>query len=187
MMNLLDENEDAEFNAIAAGVETHGVSHMLEEKYKNASVTWYVDLAQVYQYYNKELDYILMDGDEFLGGFPGIVLNGIKSALKPEGRLILRVSNAAWYGRLFDILKGENPDITGEKSLSHPYMKDEIANILEKTGFEAEFSSAKADVPARDMEILNGIIYQLEDKLPCADINEFTNKYYLIKASQRMI
>lgn len=184
LLSMLDEKPDAVFSAVAAGVETHGVAHIIEEKYTKAQVTWYVDMAQV-KYYNHQLDYVFMDADECLGSYPGIILNAIRNALKDDGALIMRVGNAAWYGRLYKLLQGENPDAVNEKSLSHAYLRNEIEDVLKRSGFDVIFSAKKPDVPARDAQILKDIIYNISEKMKCADINEFTNRYYLIKAVRR--
>ncbi len=185
MAELLNEGEEAEFKAVLAGVEMHGLAHQLESSYPKASFMWNADAAQVYKTYHEELDYLFIDTDEVLGAYPGIVLRGVRTVLKPGGSLILRASNAAWYGRILKSLEGKNPDESDAGPLFHPYMKDELCQLIQNCGYDPVFDENIAKIPKEDDDLLKSLLFQAETSVKCMDINAYKNRYHYVRATRR--
>ena len=185
LLGFLDEDEDAPFIAVAAGVETHGIAHMLEARYPFAKFIWNSDLANVYRQYDGEVDYLFMDADEVLGSYPQIILAQIRKILKPGGKVLMRASNAAYYRRMFDWLEGVNPEKVGDEPLYHCYLQEELKGLLHRCGYDAAFIVDQPAVPTEDADLLKELLYKAEGHLKCADSSEFMNQYLLVQAVRR--
>ncbi|MCR4843183.1 MAG: hypothetical protein K5840_07985 [Eubacterium sp.] len=183
MLELLDEDEDSRFSAVFAGVETHGIAHSLEVRYPFASFVWNADPAMVYREYHDELDYLFMDGDEVLGSYPQVVLRAMIKVLKPGGRLLLRVSNAAYYKRILRLFELDNPEGVGEDPLYHPFMKDEIAALVSGCGFDVEVKASRVD--EEDVAFGEKLLASVNNVAALKDSTSYMNRYHMVKAIRR--
>ncbi len=181
------KNVHSVFKAVAVGVETHGLAHLLEEKYPQAKIHWVGDLSDIKTGFFHDADYLMMDGSECLGHLPRTILRGLSSILNDDGKLLLKIDNASWYREVFSLLDGTGEEWDDEWQDQRAFTRRQVEELLDSCGYDIEIKLVipEDEESAMAHDVIKDILKTASTYFDVIPSEDFMVKNFLIRASKK--